>query len=427
MPAGDIWGRAAGLAIIGVVVAGLVLRSKRPQVPVWSIMAFASFLAVISGLVGVDEVGSVVELDVILFLVGMFSLVALAEESGLLDALSYAVVSRVHSTLWLYVLSSFLFGLLAAITVNDTVALVGPPIAYVASRASGVKPEAFFLLLAFSLTIGSVMTPIGNPQNMLIASGSGVQAPFILFLYKLALPTLVNLAVTPLILARVFRIRNARVEVVLIPEEAIQNRRDALLAGVGITATIFALVANDLFELLGLPHMRNRGFIPFIVAAGLYLFASEPRKVLSRVDWGTVVFFISMFIAMSGVWRSGVLEPLLQTLLPAHIGGWLGLLRVTTASIVLSQFLSNVPATGILITQAKMLGYTGADTAFWLAMAAATTVAGNLTLLGAASNIIVLESLESRYGYTISFTRFLRVGVLVTTVNTLVYLVFILV
>jgi Na+/H+ antiporter NhaD/arsenite permease-like protein len=70
--------------------------------------------------------------------------------------------------------SALLFGVLAAFVANDTVALMDPPIAYTISRISGLNIKMMFLLLAFSLTIGSTMTPIGNPQNVLIAVGSGV-------------------------------------------------------------------------------------------------------------------------------------------------------------------------------------------------------------------------------------------------------------
>jgi len=90
-----------------------------------------------------------------------------------------------------------------------------------------------FLLLAYSLTIGSVMTPIGNPQNVLIAIESGITAPFIQFVLKLAIPTLINLIVVPLIMIRIFKVRNEPVKVGLIPHELIKDKRDALLAGAG--------------------------------------------------------------------------------------------------------------------------------------------------------------------------------------------------
>lgn len=53
-----------------------------------------------------------------------------------------------------------------------------------------------------------------------------------------------------------------------------------------------------------------------------------------------------------------------------------------------------------------------------------STIAGNLTILGVASNIIILEVLESRIGITIAFTEFLKVGAIVTLINTLIYLLF---
>jgi Na+/H+ antiporter NhaD/arsenite permease-like protein len=53
-----------------------------------------------------------------------------------------------------------------------------------------------------------------------------------------------------------------------------------------------------------------------------------------------------------------------------------------------------------------------------------STIAGNLTILGAASNVIILEVLESRMGTTITFTEFLKIGAVVTLVNTAIYLLF---
>ncbi len=415
-----------GLGIITYLVISLIVRSRKTHIPVWSIMAFSAFITVITGLVGFDEVGLVIDIDVILFLIGMFSLVGLSESSGLLSALSTWYISKFKSKYSLIYASSLLFGLLSAFAVNDTVALMGPPIAYVISRAAGLDPKFMFLLLAYSLTIGSVMTPIGNPQNVLIAIQSGITAPFIQFILKLAIPTLINLIILPLILIKIFKIMNGSVKVSLIPQELIKDKRDALLAGLGLVTAVVSLVVNDLLELLSLPHVTHRGFIPFIIAAGTYLLSRNPRKVLASVDWGTIVFFITMFITMEGVWRSGVLQPVLTFLLPSKLGGLESLLSVTITSLILSQVLSNVPFVKLFITFMKDVGYVSADANVRLTLAAMSTIAGNLTILGAASNIIVLETLETRMNTTITFTEFSKIGLLVTIVNTLIYLAFLL-
>ena len=390
-------------------------------------MAFTSFFVVVTGLVSIDEIGSIINLDVILFLIGMFSLVGIAEESGVLNALSLWFISRFRSTRSLIIASSLIFGLLSAFAMNDTVALMGPPIAYLISRISGVDPVFMFLLLAFSLTIGSVMTPIGNPQNVLVANGSGIEAPFITFIYKLSIPTLINLVVTPLILMHIMGVRTIHKNAIpTISEEAVRDRREAIIAIVSLSITIAILVINDALQLMGYPHIQGRGFIPFIVAAGTYIFTKEPRKTLSKVDWGTIIFFISMFITMEGVWRSEVLNPLLNIFMGKKYGDYRDILSIASSSIILSQFLSNVPFTKLFIKYMHHIGFTGRDVNAWLALAAFSTIAGNLTFLGAASNIIILEVLESRYSRTISFKEFVKAGSITTAVNTLIYIPFLL-
>ncbi|MEM0340164.1 MAG: SLC13 family permease [Acidilobaceae archaeon] len=363
-------------------------------------------------------------MEVILFLIGMFSIAGLAESSGLLDAISIWVVTKCGRTTTLIYVLSLLFGVFVAIAVNDTVALMGPPIVYTVSKALNIDPKPLFLLLAFSLTIGSVVTPIGNPQNVLIAIDSGIEAPFITFMTKLLIPTIINLILTAFLLIKIFRIEDKRIEIMLIPQEAIRNKRDAILAGIGLLISIVALVVNDIFELYGLPHITHRGFIPFIIATGLYIFASNPRKMLAGVDWGTIIFFITMFITMEGIWRSGILNPILDTLMPQKIDGFEGVLMISFTSLLLSQLLSNVPFVKLFINHMRDLGYTSNDVDAWIALAMSSTIAGNLTILGAASNIIILEILESRMGTTITFIEFLKVGSIVTIVNVSIYLLF---
>jgi Na+/H+ antiporter NhaD/arsenite permease-like protein len=75
----------------------------------------------------IDRLGEAINVEVILFLVGMFSIVGVAESSGLLDALSLLVLSRFRSVRVALVGASLVFGFLAAVAVNDTIAIMGPP------------------------------------------------------------------------------------------------------------------------------------------------------------------------------------------------------------------------------------------------------------------------------------------------------------
>ncbi|MEM3980337.1 MAG: SLC13 family permease [Ignisphaera sp.] len=414
-----------GLLVIIYLVGMLVIRSRKPRLPVWSIMTFSMFMVLATGLVPIDDMGSMISIDVILFLIGMFSIVAILDYSGILDYIATWFIVRFGSRYSILLALSFIYGVLSAYTVNDALTLMGVPIAISIYRAIGIDIKIILLLTAFSITIGSVMTPVGNPQNMLISSLSGMPSPFILFLKKLTIPTLINLIVTPIVLIKIYKIKNKKTGLGFVPGELIKDKKEAILGTTCFVITIALFILNDVLETYGFPHVSRRGFIPFIIASIAYMFSKHPRKILQKVSWGTIMFFIAMFITMEGIWRSGILNPVLAFILPTKIEGFSGILRITTASLLFSQFLSNVPFTKLFISYMKSLGYTGTDTDVWITLAMATTIAGNLTILGAASNIIMLEVVEERKGKSITFTEFMKIGTLITLVNTCIYLPFI--
>ncbi|MBI4181155.1 MAG: anion transporter, partial [Chloroflexi bacterium] len=64
-----------------------------------------------------------------------------------------------------------------------------------------------------------------------------------------------------------------------------------------------------------------------------------------------------------------------------------------------------------------MLGQGGASTVGMMALAAGSTIAGNLSILGAASNVIIIQNAEKRRGTTLTFLEFIRNGLPQTAVN----------
>ena len=76
-------------------------------------------------------------------------------------------------------------------------------------------------------------------------------------------------------------------------------------------------------------------------------------------------------------------------------------------SAVASQVVSNVPLVALALPAIQQAG--GGQEAL-MALAAGSTLAGNLTLIGAASNVIIVDSAERRFGERVSFWEFARVG-----------------
>jgi len=149
----NLFKQLIALAIIIGILVGLITRYKRPRIPVWTIMSLAAAITVLTGLEPLDNMGSVIDIEVILFLIGMFTLVGLAEESGLLNMIAYILISRAKSIRSAFILISLVMGLPAAFALNDTIALMDPPIVYMIARAISIDPTPLFLILAFSITI----------------------------------------------------------------------------------------------------------------------------------------------------------------------------------------------------------------------------------------------------------------------------------
>jgi Na+/H+ antiporter NhaD/arsenite permease-like protein len=61
-------------------------------------------------------------------------------------------------------------GLLSAFLVNDTIALLGIPVVIYIFKRISIRPSILPIALSFGTSVGSSMTPIGNPQNLLIGN-----------------------------------------------------------------------------------------------------------------------------------------------------------------------------------------------------------------------------------------------------------------
>ena len=140
--------------------------------------------------------------------------------------------------------------------------------------------------------------------------------------------------------------------------------------------------------------------------------------ILRKIDWFTIVFFASMFVLMESVWQSGFFQNLM-TELSLNMTSVAVILII---SVIISQLISNVPMVALFL---PLMISSGADSKEFMALAAGSTIAGNLCILGAASNVIIIQHAEKeKKGESISFLEFAKIGIPLTFVNVLVYLFF---
>lgn len=418
------------LAVFGVVYA-LIIGRRRFGIPIWTAMLIGAALMVGLQVIGVEAALVSVNLEVIAFLFGMFSIVSALERAGVLRLIAIKMLAIAKTPSKLLMTFVVGMGLLAAFLVNDTIALLGVPIVIHVAKQAGIRPVVLLLALSFGITVGSVMTPIGNPQNLLIAIQSGISIPFITFLMYLTVPTIVNLFVTYFIL-RVYYGREitsehsiSSIEVA----EKVQLVYEPRLAKISITILLVTIAGFIISEILHFLEILNFSLstVAMLGATAIYALSRDRMEIVKMVDYSVLVFFGGMFVVTSALWSSGAVSMLFTNYIPSPNPNDLvqSTAVVSVAGIGISQILSNVPFVALYNFVMVDSGFTGEHIDQWVMLAAASTIAGNLTILGAASNIIIIEAAESRGVYAFTFLEFFKVGSIITAANITVYYLFI--
>jgi Na+/H+ antiporter NhaD/arsenite permease-like protein len=403
------------LILLGVFLVIAFRTIGGIPVKIWHAMAAGAALVLVTGQISPLEAMQAIDLDVMLFLFGMFVVGEALILSGYLSALAYRILYRVKSADGLVLTLLFGAGLTSAVLMNDTLAIVGTPLVLRLAREHRLEPRLLLMTLAVAVTTGSVLSPIGNPQNLLIAVDGPVPSPFLTFLQALALPTLLNLVLAYVVL-RVMWPTSFHATTLVHSTVTISDHALARLARLALFLLLGLIALKIACVVLAVPLEFRLSHLAMAAALPLLVFSRRRLELLRQVDWPTLLFFASMFILMASVWQTGVFQGLtahLQmdlTSLPSILG----------LSIVLSQLISNVPLVALYL---PLISEAPGSLPALLALAAGSTIAGNLCILGAASNVIIIQRAEQE-GHTLSFGTFAWIGVPLTILQTFVYAVY---
>ena len=411
-----------------VFVYVLIVGRIRFRIPIWTAMLIGAVLMVGLGVISPEAAFKSVQLDVIMFLFGMFSIVSALDRSGLIRYVAVKMLSRAKTPERLLLILVVGIGLLSAFLVNDTIALMGIPLVAYVSRQLGIRPAVLLIALAFGVTVGSAMTPIGNPQNLLIALQSGISLPFTNFVKFLAVPTVINLFVTYYILRIYFRrdLAQAHMQPVTLEHPTITDMHLARISGGVLVATTIGFFVSEILNFLKVADI-SLSLVALGGAAVLYAISRDRKEIIQNVNYPVLVFFAAMFVVTAAVWSSGAIPMIMKYFpLPNPSNLVQSNAVVSATAVLLGQVLSNVPFVSLYHYVMLQNGFTGSDVSSWMMLAAASTVSGNLTILAAASNIIIIQASESRNIKAFTFFEFLKVGSIVTCVNLIVFYLFIL-
>lgn len=366
-----------------------------------------------------------IDFNVIFLLVSMMVIVSITTRSGVFNWIANELLkfTKGHPVKVLCALGLFT-AVTSAFLDNVTTVILIMPITFAIAKKLDIDPIPFLLTEIFSSNIGGTATLIGDPPNIIIGSAGGLS--FIDFIKELTPVILVIMCVVLTILAFIFRKKLHASQDKMDEVAKIDNSHTITDKALMIRSTLILALVILGFMLHDVTHIET--CVVAMLGASILLIFEKPNEILQDVEWNTIFFFIGLFIIIGGLEASGGIKLMAEWILKVTQGSQAATsMIILWASGVISGIIDNIPYTAtmapMLVEIEKTMGATYAYPLWW-ALSLGACLGGNMTIIGAAANVIVSEN-AAKSGHPISFMRFLKYGVGVVVISLTISTVYI--
>mgnify|MGYP002545220648 FL=1 len=421
-------------AIIIVAVCYFIIFTEKVNRAVIALLGAA--VMILSGILTQKTALAGIDFNTLALLVGMMTIVAISERSGMFQFVAVWGAKKVHANpRGLLVVLAVVTAVFSAFLDNVTTVLLIAPVTFQITRKLKINPYPYLVLEIFASNLGGTATLIGDPPNILI--GSSLDLSFMDFLVTLT-PVVV---VTMLILLLVFDfiwgrhlVTTAQSKNLVMKMNEFDCITDRLLLFKSLGVLFLVIACIILAHPLGL----DNGTIALSGAALLLLLYSsrfkgseredKVQEIFNSVDWTTIFFFIGLFVMVYGLEVTGVLEILGQYFLELTDGSLEKMMfLILWSSAIFSSVIDNIPFVATMIPMLKSIEESmgGRETMMpvWWALSLGACFGGNGTLIGASANVVV-AGMAMREGHPIGFLKFLLWSVPVMLMSVIVATVF---
>ena len=368
---------------------------------------------------------SFIDFNVIFLLVSMMIIVHIASKSGMFTWLANEILKKTKGKPKLVLAALAVFTAVAsAFLDNVTTVILVMPITFAACKLLDINPVPFLISEIFCSNIGGTATLIGDPPNIII--GSAANFSFMDFIRELTGVVFVIMVVVIALLIFIYRkeLKSSPEKMELVSKidnsKSITDMSLAIRSGIVLLLVILGFISHDI------SHIPT--FLIAMIGASVLLIFEKPAEVLVEVEWNTIFFFVGLFIIIGGLEESGGIALMAKWLLDVTQGSQTATsMIILWASGILSGIIDNIPYTAtmapMIATIEQTMGHAYAHPLWW-SLALGACLGGNMTIIGAAANVIVSEN-ANKAGYPISFMKFLKYGIIVTMISLLISAVYI--
>ena len=412
---------SAGLLILAYIFIAL------ERIPKVTIALLGAAVTIVLGLVSQSKnIGEAlnphyfinfVDFNVIFLLVAMMIIVAITTKSGVFNWLANELLklTKGHPIKVLFALGLFT-AVTSAFLDNVTTVILIMPITFAIAKKLDIDPIPYLLTEIFASNIGGTATLIGDPPNIIIGSAGNLS--FMDFVKELTPVVAIILAVVVIVLALVFKKKLVASPEKMAEVANIDNSNSITDKKLMIRSTIILALVILGFMTHDITHLET--CVVAMLGASFLLLFEKPTEILRDVEWNTIFFFIGLFIIIGGLEASGGIKLMAEWILKVTQGSQTAAsMLILWASGIISGIIDNIPYTAtmapMLVEIQKTMGATYTYPLWW-ALSLGACLGGNMTIIGAAANVIVSEN-ANKEGHPISFMRFLKYGVCIVTIS----------
>ena len=358
-----------------------------------------------------------VDFNVIFLLVSMMIIVSIATRSGMFNWIANELLklTKGHPKMVLFTLGLFT-AVASAFLDNVTTVILIMPVTFFIAKQLDINPLPFLITEIFASNIGGTATLIGDPPNIIIGSAAGLS--FMDFLNELTGVVLVILFVIVGIMTFLFRKKLKATPERMAAVANLDNSKTITDYPLMIRSAIVLGLVILGFVMHDITHIET--CVTAMLGASFLLLFEKPKDILGDVEWNTIFFFIGLFIIIGGLEASGGIAIMAKWILDITNGSQqAAAMIILWASGFVSGIIDNIPYTATMTPMLLEIQKTmGADYTFplWWCLSLGACLGGNMTIIGAAANVIVSET-SAHEGHPISFMSFLKYGIMTMIIS----------
>ena len=378
-----------------------------------TVSALLGGVAMILFVVPQEKAFHAIDWNVIFLLAGMMIIANIIKETGLFQWIAFqAVRFGKGDPFRVLVILSLITAVTSALLDNVTIVVLVAPVTLFVASSLRLSPVPFLIAEILASNIGGMATLVGDPPNILI--GSAAHIDFVQFVLNMG-PISVLILLIFLVGARFLFQKDLAIKEQS-PANLTRLDANALITDPTLLRKSLIIMLGVIigFLLHGALHLEP-ATIALTGATLLLLWSkTDPHHALRDIEWTTLFFFFGLFITVEAVVEVGIIEMVADAALQLT-GGNVSLTSIFLIwfSAIASGIIDNIPYTATMIPLVKSLGQAMSTDPLWWSLALGACLGGNLTLVGAAANVVV-ASLAEKSGHPISFRHFFRYGAIVT-------------